>query len=276
MCVRGRRNLLEGVLEDEDLAEHPAAAGEETAESPFTFFAAGLSLVIHPDNPMAPTSHANFRMFQLFRSGKSILWWFGGGVDLSPAYVIEEDCVAFHAALKAVCDRFDVAYYPRFKVWCDYYFRLAHRREARGVGGIFFDDLNEGMTRMHDIKAFCCEALNAFAPLYLPIVEKRCQSPFTEAERRWQLLRRGRYVEFNLVYDRGTKFGFSLPGSRSDSILVSLPLLARWEYGAEPEPGSREAESLELFRKAKDWVAFDRMHLDGFEVPLEPDRAPEN
>ena len=278
MCARKQHKL-----QAEDLLHTPGVSSSSTAaedgpsaSSPFTFFAAGLSLVIHPENPMAPTVHMNYRFFQLFKDGISILWWFGGGTDLSPCYVIDEDCISFHGGLKEVCDRHDETYYPRFKVWCDYYFRLPHRREARGIGGIFFDDLNNGdMTQPGRIRAFCCDALNAFVSLYLPIVEKRYQTPVTGKEVHWQQIRRGRYVEFNLLYDRGTKFGISLPGSRAESILISLPVLARWEYEAVPEEGSQEALSLAIFQRPRDWVSFDRKHLQGFQIPLEEDRAPE-
>ncbi|KAL8452224.1 hypothetical protein Emed_001531 [Eimeria media] len=246
------------------------------------FSAAGLSLVIHPTNPKAPTVHANYRLFQLFdENGNSSAWWFGGGCDLSPAYVIPEDCVAFHGMLRDLCEKHDPSFYPRFKRWCDSYFFITHRQQSRGIGGIFFDGLHAGSvssscsstcntyTALGD---FCTDLLHAFPRLYTPIVERRCCEPFSEQHRRWQQLRRGFYVEFNLVYDRGTRFGLLLPGSRPDNILMSLPLHARWQADHEPPPGSVEEESLGVFRQPRDWVPIDESHLRGFIIPKEDGR----
>lgn len=207
------------------------------------FHAAGISLVIHPHNPHVPTVHANFRIMS--RGQKT---WFGGGADLTPSYPVEEDVVSFHRSLQAACDRHDPSYYPRFKAWCDEYFTIPHRGEMRGVGGIFFDDLEA----TPETFAFVKEVGEAFLPAYLPIVERRRDEAYGEAERTWQLLRRGRYVEFNLVYDRGTTFGLR-SGGRIESILMSLPSLARWEYDHRPAPGSREERALAFFQP-RDWL----------------------
>ncbi|CBZ50128.1 putative coproporphyrinogen oxidase [Neospora caninum Liverpool] len=250
------------------------------------FYAAGLSMVIHPRNPMAPTVHLNYRMFQIFQSspsentnghggeaptaGEPLLWWFGGGTDLSPAYVFEEDCVFFHEKLREQCDRCDPKYYARFKRWCDAYFRNHHRNEGRGIGGIFFDDLNEKMmVSPEKFFAFAEDGLQTFIAAYIPLLVKRKDQPFTEREKIWQQIRRGRYVEFNLVHDRGTKFGFQVPGSRIESILISLPLTARWEYQFEVEKGSKEEESLQAFVEPRDWLPIDSAHLEGFRWPTE-------
>ncbi|MBA2319847.1 MAG: oxygen-dependent coproporphyrinogen oxidase [Deltaproteobacteria bacterium] len=205
------------------------------------FYACGVSMVVHPRNPLAPTFHANFRMMEV--GGDA---WFGGGADLTPSYLFEEDARHFHGTLKAACDRHDPAHWPRFKRWCDEYFLIVHRGERRGVGGFFFDDLPDALPFVDDCAASLVEA-------YLPIVERRKDLPFTDAHRRWQQLRRGRYVEFNLVYDRGTTFGLKT-NARVDAVLMSLPLTARWEVGHEPEPGSEEARLLEVLRVPRDWV----------------------
>jgi len=248
---------------------------------PFPFFAAGISLVIHPHNPHAPTSHANYRYFEVV--GKDpvtgepkVQWWFGGGADLTPSVLYEEDAVHFHTALKAPCDAHDRTMYARFKAWCDDYFLIKHRGERRGVGGIFFDDLDavSAATVTHDpngghanvstassecgdpytVFPFIVQAAESFVPAYAPVVAKRKDTPYTAAQKEWQQLRRGRYVEFNLVYDRGTKFGLQTPGSRVESILMSLPLTARWEYGHMPVAGSPEAALVAVLRQPRDWV----------------------
>jgi coproporphyrinogen III oxidase len=209
------------------------------------FFATGISLVLHPHNPMVPTVHANFRYFE--RGDDA---WFGGGSDLTPYYPYEEDARHFHRALKAVCDRHDPSYYKRFKAWCDDYFLLPHRGEMRGVGGIFFDDLR---TDLEKTFAFARDCGAGFLESYIPIVQRRRNEPYGERERQFQLYRRGRYVEFNLIYDRGTSFGLATQG-RTESILMSLPPLARWEYDWTPEPGSREEAALR-FLQPRDWAA---------------------
>ncbi|KAL6843313.1 hypothetical protein ACP4OV_027026 [Aristida adscensionis] len=220
------------------------AAGGEKA-GPVPFFAAGVSSVIHPVNPFVPTMHFNYRYLEteapktisetmeddaplsVDSPGAPRQWWFGGGTDLTPSYIIEEDVKHFHSVQKQICDKYDPTFYPRFKKWCDEYFYIKHRGERRGVGGIFFDDLNDydQETLLH----FATECADSVLPAYIPIIERRKDTPFTEEHKAWQQLRRGRYVEFNLVYDRGTTFGLKT-GGRIESILVSLPLTARWEY----------------------------------------------
>ena len=209
------------------------------------FFATGVSLVLHPKNPFVPTTHANFRFL---RRGSAA--WFGGGADLTPYYPFLEDAAHFHRVLKTVCDRHDPGYYSRFKTWCDEYFFLKHRNETRGIGGLFFDYLRDDLPAVH---AFWRELGAAFIDAYLPIVERRNATPCGERERQFQLYRRGRYVEFNLLYDRGTMFGLKTDG-RVESILMSLPPLVRWEYDYHPEPGSREA-GLADFLRPRDWLA---------------------
>lgn len=213
--------------------------------------AVGVSLVIHPRNPYVPTSHANVRFFIAEPENAEPHWWFGGGFDLTPYYANESDCVHWHQTAQAACAPFGADIYPRYKRWCDDYFFLKHRNEARGVGGLFFDDLHEGGFE----RCFALQRAvgDAYIPAYLPIVERRKATPYGERERQFQLLRRGRYVEFNLVQDRGTIFGLQ-SGGRTESILMSLPPLVRWDYGWQPEPGSAEAELTEKFLVPRDWV----------------------
>jgi len=215
------------------------------------FEAMGVSLVVHPCNPYVPTSHMNVRFFIAEKDGADPVWWFGGGYDLTPYYPHKEDCVHWHQVAKAACDGFDESYYPRFKNWCDDYFFLKHRNETRGVGGLFFDDLNQPNFK------HCFGLLRAvgdsFIDAYLPIVERRKNSDYGERERQFQLYRRGRYVEFNLVYDRGTLFGLQT-GGRTESILMSLPPLARWEYDWHPPAGSPEAELYDYYLRPREWL----------------------
>ncbi len=219
-------------------------------EHPLSFFATGISLVLHPRSPKIPTVHANFRYFEQSNGMR----WFGGGMDLTPYYLDEEDAYHFHRTLKSACDKHDADYYTRFKKWCDEYFYIKHRSESRGIGGIFFDNLsatdNAGGER---IFAFVQDAAHSFLPAYIPIVEKHKDDPYTDTEKHWQLLRRGRYVEFNLVYDRGTRFGLETNG-RTESILMSLPTVARWEYDAHPAAGSPEAKLEEVLKHPRRWV----------------------
>jgi len=209
------------------------------------FFATGISLVLHPKSPRVPTVHANFRCLQ---RGSAL--WFGGGADLTPYYPVREDVEHFHRTWKTVCDRHDPTHYPRYKKWCDEYFYLPHRGETRGVGGIFFDQLQGDSARDF---AFVRDAGDAFLEAYLPIVRRRRGDAWGERERQFQLLRRGRYVEFNLIYDRGTTFGLKTDG-RTESILMSLPPLVRWEYDARFEPGTPEGDLIEWL-KPRDWLA---------------------
>ena len=213
------------------------------------FFATGISLVVHPRSPMVPTVHLNYRYFEK-AGGDS---WFGGGSDLTPCYVFPEDAVHFHSTLKRACDGVDMTYYPRFKKWCDEYFFIRHRREVRGIGGIFFDYV-KGDPERHF--ALVKAGGDAFLESYLPIVKRRTDEPWGDRERSWQLLRRGRYVEFNLVYDRGTTFGLETEG-RVESILMSLPPRADWRYNVHPQPGTREAALIEVLRHPKEWARKD-------------------
>ncbi|MBT8046891.1 MAG: oxygen-dependent coproporphyrinogen oxidase [Gammaproteobacteria bacterium] len=202
------------------------------------FEALGVSLVIHPENPHVPTSHANVRFFIAEKEGEDPVWWFGGGYDLTPYYPVIEDIISWHETARAACEPFGEEVYPQYKEWCDRYFYLRHRQEARGVGGLFFDDLNDGgFERSFE---FLKAVGDSYLPAYLPIVDRRKALSWTDQQRQFQLYRRGRYVEFNLVYDRGTLFGLQ-SGGRTESILMSLPPLVAWRYNWQPEPGSQEA-----------------------------------
>ncbi|WP_445954952.1 oxygen-dependent coproporphyrinogen oxidase [Yeosuana sp.] len=222
------------------------------------FFACGLSLVLHPKNPMVPTVHANWRYFEMYDSpspsGKLVGAWFGGGQDLTPYYLFEEDAIHFHKTCKTACDKHNPTFYPDYKKKCDDYFWNTHREEARGIGGLFFDyckasdDMN-----MEQWYHFVTEVGNSFLDAYVPIVEKRKDLPFTEAQRNWQEIRRGRYVEFNLVHDKGTLFGLKTNG-RIESILMSLPPHVQWVYNHHPEAGSEEEKLIEVLKHPKNWV----------------------
>lgn len=216
------------------------------------FQAMGVSLVMHPENPFVPTSHANVRFFIAEKPGEEPIWWFGGGYDLTPYYGFKEDCQHWHQIAAQACAPYGDNVYSDYKKWCDDYFFLKHRNEARGVGGLFFDDLNEwGFERSFE---FMKAIGNSYLPAYLPIVQKRKEHLYSEKERQFQLFRRGRYVEFNLVFDRGTLFGLQ-SGGRTESILMSLPPLVRWEYDYQVEPGSPEAELTEVFLPHQDWLS---------------------
>ena len=225
-------------------AHRPELAGR-------SFEAMGVSLVMHPHNPYVPTSHANVRFFIAEKEGADPVWWFGGGYDLTPYYGNTEDCKSWHLTAKEACDPFGQDVYAKYKKWCDEYFHLKHRDEPRGVGGLFFDDLNAwGFEKSF---AFMRSVGDSYSKAYGPIVERRKDTTFGERERNFQLYRRGRYVEFNLVYDRGTLFGLQT-GGRTESILMSLPPLVRWEYNWNPEPGTAEAELYNTYLKPCDWV----------------------
>jgi coproporphyrinogen III oxidase len=215
------------------------------------FQAMGVSLVIHPRNPYVPTSHANVRFFVAEREGEAPVWWFGGGFDLTPYYGFEEDAVHWHRTAKAACDPFGADLYQRYKQWCDEYFYLKHRNEPRGVGGLFFDDLNEG--GFAHCFGFMRSVGDHYIEAYQPIVARRKDLVYGEREREFQLYRRGRYVEFNLVYDRGTLFGLQ-SGGRTESILMSLPPLVAWRYNWQPEPGTPEADLYERYLTPRDWL----------------------
>ncbi|MDT0685450.1 oxygen-dependent coproporphyrinogen oxidase [Autumnicola psychrophila] len=219
------------------------------------FFACGLSLVLHPKNPMVPTVHANWRYFEMYdKEGKTIDQWFGGGQDLTPYYLFEEDAVHFHQVCKNACDKSNPKFYSEYKKRCDEYFWNSHRDEARGIGGLFFDycKASEEMS-IEDWYNFVTEVGDSFLEAYVPIVEKRKDLPYSEAQRNWQEIRRGRYVEFNLVHDKGTLFGLKTNG-RIESILMSLPPHVQWVYDHHPEPGSEEEKLLEVLREPRRWV----------------------
>ena len=214
--------------------------------------AMGVSLVIHPENPFVPTSHANFRMFVAEKPGEEPVWWFGGGYDLTPYYAEEEDCVHWHQTAKNACAPFGAKYYPLFKQQCDDYFYLKHRQETRGIGGLFFDDFNE--LGFADSFAFVQALAKSYLDAYVPIVEKRKNTPFQEQHKQFQEYRRGRYAEFNLVFDRGTLFGLQSGVGRVESILMSLPPVVRWIYDWQPEAGSVESKLATDFLTPRDWV----------------------
>lgn len=226
------------------LARRPDLAGSR-------FEVIGLSVVVHPLNPYVPTSHANLRFFVTGAEGEEVAWWFGGGFDLTPVYGFEEDAAHWHRTARAACEPFGKDVYPRFKRWCDEYFFIRHRGECRGIGGLFFDDLSEwGFERCFQ---FARSVGDRFLEAYLPIVRRRRATPYGQREREFQLYRRGRYVEFNLVYDRGTRFGLE-SGGRAESILVSMPPVVSWRYGWSPEPGSPEARLAEVFLVPREWA----------------------
>ena len=230
----------------------PAATVNRPELAGRAFHALGVSVVVHPLNPYVPTSHCNVRYFTAEAPGEVPVWWFGGGFDLTPYYGYETDARDWHRTAAAWCEEFGDDVYPRFKKWCDRYFFLHHRNEARGVGGIFFDDLNEwGFERCEQ---FAKGIGHAYVDAYLPIMRRRRETPWSKRERDFQLVRRGRYVEFNLVYDRGTLFGLQ-SGGRTESILMSLPPLVRWHYDWKPVPESAEASLVDRFLRPRDWLS---------------------
>lgn len=228
----------------------PSATAHRPELAGGSFVATGVSLVLHPKNPYVPTTHANVRYFEASKHGEEPAWWFGGGFDLTPFYPFDEDVVHWHTVARDLCRPFGADVYPRCKQWCDDYFYLKHRHETRGVGGLFYDDLNEG--GFERCLAFTQAVGQGFLDAWLPIAARRRDTPFGEREREFQLYRRGRYVEFNLVYDRGTLFGLQ-SGGRTESILMSLPPRVRFEYAYQPEPGSAEAR-LADYLQPRDWV----------------------
>ncbi len=220
-----------------------AALGVKSSE----FFASGISIVLHPKNPHVPIIHMNTRFFEI--EGET--WWFGGGIDLTPIYINSKEAAFFHNQLKSTCDRFDKTYYDEYKKWADDYFYIKHREETRGVGGIFYDRLNN--KSWDEVFEFNKSVGSTFLQAYLPIVESNAKRPYTDEQKNWQLIRRGRYVEFNLVYDKGTKFGLETNG-RIESILMSLPTHASWPYNYQPKVGSEEFNTLSLLKKGVNWV----------------------
>ncbi len=227
------------LLLSKDASERMGVARQKLA-------ATGISLILHPRNPYVPTVHMNFRCIELENGD----WWFGGGSDLTPFYLFEEDARHFHSVWKTVCERHNPGYYGKFKAWCDRYFFITHRAESRGIGGIFFDNLTGEFDQLFRFVRDCGDS---FLGAYHPIIGRRSGTPFGEAHRRWQLQRRGRYAEFNLVYDRGTKFGLDT-GGRIESILVSLPPLARWDYEASATPGTDEEKLLAVLKEPRSWA----------------------
>ena len=241
----------------------PSASASRPGIAGKPFEATGVSLVIHPRNPFVPTSHMNVRLFVADPGSENPVWWFGGGYDLTPYYPFDEDCVHWHRTARDACDRHNRDWYPAFKQQCDEYFYLRHRNEARGIGGIFFDDLNT--PDFDACFAFVKDVADSYIDAYLPILERRADHPYEEQHREFQALRRGRYVEFNLVYDRGTLFGLQ-SGGRTESILMSLPPAVQWRYDWQPEPGSREHRLTDHYLVPRDWVAEDTQGTVGKEV----------
>jgi len=256
-CVIENGNIFEkgGVNISRVYGELPETMQKALHVSSGQFYACGLSLVLHPKNPKIPTTHANWRYFEMYDSEGNVLdQWFGGGQDLTPYYLDVEDCQHWHNVCKTACDRHHEEFYPRFKKHCDEYFWNEHRHEARGIGGLFFDYLkpNENFT-IEDWYAFVTEIGDSFLKAYLPIVEKHKEESYSEAERNWQEIRRGRYVEFNLIYDRGTLFGLKTNG-RIESILMSLPPHVQWKYNHHPEKNSEEEKLIKVLQQPQEWV----------------------
>ena len=254
------RVLSEGAVIEKAAVNFSHTAGEKMPQAATerlpqlagaSFEAVSVSLIVHPRNPYAPTTHANVRLFFAGGNDSPAVWWFGGGFDLTPYYGFEEDAVHWHTTARAACRPFGDEAYPRYKAWCDEYFHLHHRGEARGVGGLFFDDLKE--PDFATCFAFQRSVGDHFLPAYLPILERRKDTPYGDRERQFQLYRRGRYVEFNLLYDRGTRFGLQASG-RVESILASLPPLVRWPYNYQPDPGTPEAQLAE-YLVPRDWLS---------------------
>ena len=253
-CIISNGNVFEkggvnfSIIRGDKMPKSATALRPELEGRQYT--ALGVSLVLHPDNPFIPTAHANVRFFVAEEQGKDPIWWFGGGFDLTPYYGFDEDSVHWHEIAKKACIPFGEDVYPKYKKWCDDYFYLIHRNEQRGIGGLFFDDLNGDFEKCFD---FMKSVGSHFTEAYIPIAKKRMNTTFSEKEKDFQLYRRGRYVEFNLIYDRGTLFGLQ-SGGRTESILMSLPPRAQWSYQYKIEPGSEEEKLTSYFLKPKDWV----------------------
>ena len=253
-CIISNGNVFEkggvnfSIIRGDKMPKSATALRPELEGRQYT--ALGVSLVLHPDNPFIPTAHANVRFFVAEEQGKDPIWWFGGGFDLTPYYGFDEDSVHWHETAKKACIPFGEDVYPKYKKWCDDYFYLIHRNEQRGIGGLFFDDLNGDFDNCFD---FMKSVGNHFTEAYIPIAKKRMNTTFSEKEKDFQLYRRGRYVEFNLIYDRGTLFGLQ-SGGRTESILMSLPPKTQWSYQYKIEPGSEEEKLTSYFLKPRDWV----------------------
>jgi len=239
-------SVLKGALPYEFIAKRGECKGFKEGER-IPYVGMGLSSVIHPRNPFAPTMHFNYRLFQT----ECGVWWFGGGTDITPSYIDKDDLKLFHGTYKEVCDKHDPEFYPKFKKWADEYFVIKHRGETRGLGGIFSDDMND--RDPEKLLEFYTDCVNSVVPAYVPIVKKHMNDEFTAQQKEWQGMRRGRYVEFNVVYDRGTIFGLKM-GLNTERILMSLPLQARWEYDHQIEPGSPEADIMDAFKNPREWV----------------------
>ena len=253
-CIISNGNIFEkggvnfSIIRGDKMPKSATALRPELEGRKYT--ALGVSLVLHPDNPFIPTAHANVRFFVAEEQGKDPIWWFGGGFDLTPYYGFDEDAVHWHETAKKACMPFGEDVYPKYKKWCDDYFYLTHRNEQRGIGGLFFDDLNGDFDNCFD---FMKSVGSHFTEAYIPIAKKRMNTTFSEKEKDFQLYRRGRYVEFNLIYDRGTLFGLQ-SGGRTESILMSLPPKTQWSYQYKIEPGSEEEKLTSYFLKPRDWV----------------------
>lgn len=245
-------SVVWGELQPEQVKSMKSRGKDLNLEGKNEFFATGVSSVIHPQNPFIPTMHFNYRYFEVLDDTGKHTWWFGGGCDITPTYLSEEDAIHFHKTQKEACDKHEPSYYPKFKKWADDYFYSPHRSEHRGIGGLFFDDFDE--KSMEECFSFITSCGSAIIPSYAPIIEKHRHDKFNDQQRNWQLLRRGRYVEFNLVHDRGTKFGLATPNARIESILMSLPLVARWEYMPCIADGSEEDKIMKVLKKARDWI----------------------
>ena len=253
-CIISNGNVFEkggvnfSIIRGDKMPKSASALRPELEGRQYT--ALGVSLVLHPDNPYIPTAHANVRFFVAEEQGKDPIWWFGGGFDLTPYYGFDEDAVHWHETAKKACIPFGKDVYPKYKKWCDDYFCLTHRNEQRGIGGLFFDDLNGDFEECFD---YMKSVGNHFTEAYIPIAKKRMNTTFSEKEKDFQLYRRGRYVEFNLIYDRGTLFGLQ-SGGRTESILMSLPPKAQWSYQYKIEVGSEEEKLTSYFLKPRDWI----------------------
>ena len=253
-CIISNGNVFEkggvnfSIIHGDKMPKSATALRPELEGRQYT--ALGVSLVLHPDNPFIPTAHANVRFFVAEEQGKDPIWWFGGGFDLTPYYGFDEDSVHWHETAKKACMPFGEDVYPKYKKWCDDYFYLIHRNEQRGIGGLFFDDLNGDFDNCFD---FMKSVGSHFTEAYIPIAKKRMNTTFSEKDKDFQLYRRGRYVEFNLIYDRGTLFGLQ-SGGRTESILMSLPPKTQWSYQYKIEPGSEEEKLTSYFLKPRDWV----------------------
>jgi len=253
-CIISNGNVFEkggvnfSIIRGDKMPKSASALRPELEGRQYT--ALGVSLVLHPDNPYIPTAHANVRFFVAEEQGKDPIWWFGGGFDLTPYYGFDEDAVHWHETAKKACIPFGKDVYPKYKKWCDDYFYLIHRNEQRGIGGLFFDDLNGDFEECFD---YMKSVGSHFTEAYIPIAKKRINTTFSEKEKDFQLYRRGRYVEFNLIYDRGTLFGLQ-SGGRTESILMSLPPKAQWSYQYKIEVGSEEEKLTSYFLKPRDWI----------------------